>query len=87
MPLPLPSRNDSLVQSWKSEHRVPCSFCRSARVPDPNMVIVSLESGNDSVSICEACIKGAICAAAREFRVQSERSPPRNGKRKRVVKQ
>lgn len=87
--MPLQSNtNDSLVKQWKSEYFIPCSFCIGTRQQDPNYVIVSLESGNDTVSICEVCLKGATNAAAREYRriAAKHRKPPtgpKDPKRKR----
>ncbi len=68
--------NDSEVKQWKSEYMIGCSFCPATRKPDPDTVIVSLETGNDSLAICEVCLKGANCAAPREYRRQTERKKP-----------
>lgn len=84
--------NDSEVKQWKSEYMVPCSFCIRTRQPDPTQVIVSLEFGNDTVAICEVCLKGAGCAVVREYRRAEDRKKPPNPskptdpKRKRTIK-
>ncbi len=83
--------NDVDVKQWKSEYMIPCSFCIGTRTPDPDNVIVSLEMGNDTVAICNTCIKGATCAAAREFRRIADRSKeppskPTDPKKKRTIK-
>lgn len=90
MPLIL-KKNEADVKQWKSEHMIPCAFCIASRVPDPNHVIVSLESGNDTISICEVCIKGATIAIVQEYRRLTERfkkppSKPTDPKRKRTIR-
>lgn len=78
----MPSSKQRKVPDWRSEHNLICVFCGSARVPDPdNVIVVPVESTND-VAICELCITGAICAVAREYRRISARQkkPPQGPK-------
>jgi hypothetical protein len=76
------------VPDFKSEIVNACSFCQSTRTPDPNNVIVSLVESSSIVAmsqaICETCLRGAVCAASREFRRLSERNkkPPSGPKSK-----
>lgn len=94
MPLTL-KVNDSEIREWKSEFMIPCQFCISSRVPDPSNVVVSLVHGNDTISICELCIKGAGQAVVREYRrVADAKKPPskpkgpgpNDPKKRRVIK-